>query len=183
MALPITTRILRFSRNLTLRITYQSNGDGERNVRDWIDSSAARAGAGLRDALAGASSYQSGTLSNSIASDYGFPALFVGTQIRYAQYQRNLREALRQGIDIVDREFLTRTRSIPFVLRYTGRWIIHIAGLTLFHKVRGTIRTSQCVSFKDLYGGYEIHETIPLGATFRFQVPTITVNIRGRPRL
>ena len=182
MALPVATRLLRFSPALSLRLTYQSTGSGERRVREWMDESAQRSGAALTEALAGASPVRSGTLAQSMRYDYGFPTLFTGTSVEYARYQRNIGEALTQGAAIVDRQFRTQTRGILFALRYTGLWTIRLAGIVVTHAIRGTIRTTQTVFFRDLYTGYALGDS-PYGATFGFKMPDFTVEISGRPKV
>ena len=182
MARPVTTRHLKFSRKLSLRLTYQSTGEGEKRVRAWIDESAQRSGTALRTALAGASPRKSGRLAGSMRALYDFPRLTVGSTVRYARFQDRIRSALTQGAAIIDRQFRRQTRGIPFPISFSGLWTIKLHfGLVLQTRMRGILITTQTVRFADLYDGYNIIEGDEYGARFRFKMPDFTIRISGRP--
>ena len=169
--LPPATRVFNAGGRLSLTITFESTGQGEAELRSWIGDVARRSGEALRTAIAGAVPHRSGTLANSIQSEYRYPTLFVGSDLRYARYQAPFRDAVERFARATDASLRTLTRQIPFPLNYRGVWIVRLFGQIVRVPIAGRVVARQRFRFADCYSGYQIIEGTPYGAAFTFRLP------------
>ena len=147
---------LAFGSDLSLTLQYQSTGEGERRLRQWIDATAREYGRELRERLAVASPTHSGTLAASWTDLYSFPVLIVATEVPYARFQPKVRDALTRESQRTDARFRGLTKRIAFPLLYSGVWTINLGpyfgGLVLSGPFSGTLNVSFVFSFADFYG-------------------------------
>ena len=175
--------VLDFGPDLSLTFQYQSTGEGERQLRQWIDDTAREQGRELRQRLASASPARSGTLAASWTDLYDFPVLIVATEVQYARFQPKVRDALTRESQRTDARFRGLTKRIAFPLRYAGVWTINLGdafgGLALSGPFAGTLAASFVFRFSDFYRGYQRHNDVPFGVSYSFRLPEIDIPIKA----